>query len=125
MQTREGLCPVRDFIEGRLGSVTGAMLGWLHGLLLSSAVSEVRRHIPRVSQMKEKIIKLFHDSKAGECSANKCNCSVPTGSKREEWSGFRVTSEQSARRVSSSTIDGLRSRLRSGLLCTRVVNSAG
>ena len=31
------------------------------------------------------------------------------GSKREEWSDFGATSEQSARRVSSSTIDGLRS----------------
>jgi hypothetical protein len=34
---------------------------------------------------------------------------VVVGSKREKWSDFRATSDQSARRASSSTIDGLRS----------------
>jgi hypothetical protein len=76
MQTREGLCRSHDFVGGRLGSVEGSMLVLLHGLLLSSVVSEVCIRIDRVSQLKEKIMKLFHGSEDDYRSASKCNCSV-------------------------------------------------
>ena len=75
MQTREGLCPSHDFIGSRPGSVAGDMLGLLHCLLLSYAVSEVRSHMYRVSHLKEKIMKLFPSSEDGYCSAHKCHCS--------------------------------------------------
>ncbi len=45
------------------------------------------------------------------------------GSKREEWSAFRVKSEQSARRVNSSTIARLRNRSRSRSRRSIFVNS--
>ncbi len=77
MQTGEGLCPAHDFVGGRLGSVEGGMLVWLHGLLLSYGVSEGCIRMYRVSHMKEKIMKLFHGSEDNYCSAYKCNCSGP------------------------------------------------
>src|SRR6266566_8899248 len=45
------------------------------------------------------------------------------GKKHEERAGFKVTSDQSARRVSSLTIDGERSRLRCGSFWIVSVNS--
>ena len=71
MQMREGLGPSHNFVEGRLGSDEGDMLGLLHDLLLSRVVSEGGLHPYRVSQVKEKIMKLFHVSEEGYCSAYK------------------------------------------------------
>ena len=59
MQLAEGLYPVRDVSEHRSGSGRYGMLLGLHGLLLSHAVSVVDVHTYRVSQLKEKITKLF------------------------------------------------------------------
>ena len=56
---RESLSPSPNFVRGRLGAGEGDMLGLLHDLLLSLVVSECGLYPYRVSQVKEKIMKLF------------------------------------------------------------------
>jgi hypothetical protein len=69
MQMRESLSPSHNFVRGRLGAGEGDMLVLLHDLLLSRVVSECGLHPYRVSQVKEKIMKLFHGSeKEDYCS---------------------------------------------------------
>src|SRR5258708_15695545 len=56
----------------------------------------------------------------GYCT--QCRAWLGTGSKRDERADFRATSEQSARRVSNSTIDCLRSCSPSCFFHQRLVN---
>ncbi len=56
----------------------------------------------------------------GKCVSRKAG--EPSGSKREEWSDFRATSDQSARRVSTGTDVPGKNRFSSGILLLKNVN---